>query len=151
MLPVDLYISNIIEQWQQQRPSTTLELNSDLKQIDALILAEQTMTQALINILNNAADASPEKITLEIKQDGKKISIKVMDDGSGLDSMIQTHAGKQAYSSKKQGLGLGLFLAHASIERLGGKIFLANQDQGGASVEIILPLTEQTSEINHDG
>ncbi|RDH81347.1 MAG: histidine kinase [endosymbiont of Galathealinum brachiosum] len=150
MLPVNQYISDIINQWQQQRPSTKLELKSDLTKINALILSEQTMTQALFNILNNAADASPEKIMLEIKQDGNQVSIKVMDNGSGLDSMIQTHAGKQAYSSKEQGLGLGLFLAHASIERLGGEIFLSNQDQGGAIVKIILPLTERNLEINHD-
>jgi len=64
--------------------------------------------------------------------------------------MIQTHAGKQTYSSKQQGLGLGLFLAHASIERLGGKIFLANQQQGGAIVKIILPLTQHKTEFNND-
>ncbi len=149
MLPVYQYISNIIEQWQQQRPSTQLELKSDLKKLNAFILAEQTMTQALINILNNAADASPEKITLQIEQQGVQIIINVIDSGSGLDSMIQTHAGKQTYSSKKQGLGLGLFLAHASIERLGGKIFLANQEQGGAIVKIILPLTEASPDIKN--
>jgi len=142
MLPVKQYISNIITQWQQQRPSTTLELDTDLNQLDAHILAEQTISQALINILNNAADASPEKITLNIEQTEQHITLSIKDNGDGLDSMIQQHAGKHAYSSKKQGLGLGLFLAYASIERLGGKIFLANQEQGGAVVKIILPLTE---------
>jgi len=126
----------------QQRPSTTLELDTDLNQLDAHILAEQTISQALINILNNAADASPEKITLNIEQTEQHITLSIKDNGDGLDSMIQQHAGKHAYSSKKQGLGLGLFLAYASIERLGGKIFLANQEQGGAVVKIILPLTE---------
>jgi len=142
MLPVNQYISNVISQWQQQRPDTHLELNNDLDQLNTQILAEQTMTQALINILNNAADASPKKITLSIAQTGHNITITIKDNGEGLDTMIQTHAGRHAYSSKKQGLGLGLFLAHASIERLGGKIFLANQEQGGAIVKIILPLTE---------
>jgi len=150
MLPVSEYISNIIKQWQQQRPETELELKSDLNKLNAHILAEQTMSQALINILNNAADASPDKITLKVTQTGHEIAISVIDNGDGLDSMIQTHAGKQAYSSKDQGLGLGLFLAHASIERLGGKIFLTNHDQGGAIVKVILPLTQQNLEINND-
>jgi len=150
MLPVEQYISNITKLWQQQRPTTKLQLDSDLSKLDTSILAEQTMTQALINILNNAADASPEKITLQVEQHGKQVTISVLDNGSGLDSMIQTHAGKRAYSSKDQGLGLGLFLAHASIERLGGKIFLANQDQGGAIVKIILPLTEQLTDTHND-
>jgi len=150
MLPVKNYISSIIKQWQQQRPATKLLLLSDLKNINAQILAEQTLTQALINILNNAADASPKKISIEVEQIDKQITINIIDNGSGLDSMIQSHAGKKSYSSKDQGLGLGLFLAHASIERLGGKIFLANQQQGGAIVKIILPLTSFGDEITND-
>lgn len=150
LLPVQQYIASIIEQWQKQRPATKLVLNHDINNLEMYILAEQTMTQALINILNNAADASAELITLQVTQKEDKICIDVMDNGSGLDSMIQTHAGKQTYSSKQQGLGLGLFLAHASIERLGGQIFLANQQQGGAIVKIILPLTQHKTESNHD-
>jgi len=143
MLPVRQYISNIIEQWQQQRPSTQLVLASDLESLDSQILAEQTMTQALINILNNAADASPQEITLQIEEQGERVIVSVMDNGRGLDSMAQAHAGKHRYSSKKHGLGLGLFLAHASIERLGGEILLTNREQGGAIVKIILPLTQR--------
>ena len=150
MLTVTQYLSEIIEQWQVQRPATKLELASDLNKIKAQILAEQTMTQALISILNNAADASPEKIILEAEQNENQITITVMDNGSGLDSMIQKHAGKQTYTSKDQGLGLGLFLAHASIERLGGRIYLSNRLQGGASVKVILPLTETSTELNND-
>jgi len=150
MLPVKTYVSNIINQWQQQRPTTKLQLLSDLNSINAQILAEQTLTQALINILNNAADASPKKISLEVEQIDNQITIIISDNGSGLDSMIQRHAGKKSYSSKDQGLGLGLFLAHASIERLGGKIFLSNQQHGGAIVKIILPLTSAIEENTHD-
>ncbi len=148
MLPVNQYIRNVIKQWQQQRPSTKLELASDLSVLNTHILAEQTMTQALINILNNAADASPKKIVLSVNQTRQKIILNIIDNGEGLDSMIQTHAGKQIYSSKEQGLGLGLFLAHASIERLGGEILLSNHESGGAIVKIVLPLTEDGFEKN---
>ncbi|HED33180.1 MAG TPA: HAMP domain-containing histidine kinase [Gammaproteobacteria bacterium] len=150
MLPVREYIANIIAQWQQQRPSTKLVLTSDLESIDSQILAEQTMTQALINILNNAADASPQEISLQVEEQGGQVIISVMDSGQGLDSMIQTHAGKHTYSSKKHGLGLGLFLAHASIERLGGEILLTNREQGGATVKILLPLTQREAGEHND-
>ncbi len=142
LLLVKNYIKTTINQWQQQRPLSKLELTGDLNSITAKILAEQTLTQALINILNNAADASPEIICIHIKQHDEKVIIQIIDRGDGLDAMIQSHAGKQTYSSKTQGLGLGLFLAHASIERLGGTIFLSNHDKGGAIVKITLPLTQ---------
>jgi len=151
MLPVRQYISNIIEQWQQQRSSTQLVLASNLESLDSQILAEQTMTQALINILNNAADASPREISLQVEEQGAQVIISVMDSGRGLDSMAQAHAGKHTYSSKEHGLGLGLFLAHASIERLGGEILLTNREQGGAIVKIILPLTQsEAGERNNE-
>jgi len=149
MLPVRQFISNVTEQWQQQRPSTRLVLDSDVEKLNSQILAEQTLSQAIINILNNAADASPETINLQVEQSGEQVIISVMDQGLGLDSMVQAHAGKQTYSSKKQGLGLGLFLAYASIERLGGEIRLTNRQQGGAVVKIILPLTQQKAGINN--
>jgi len=148
-LPVKDYILNIIEQWKSQRPDAKLTLMSDLSKLNANILSEQTMTQALINIINNAADVSPESISLQVIQFKNEITISIMDNGPGLDVMTQQHAGKHTYTSKNQGLGLGLFLAHASIERLGGKIHLANQAQGGAIVKVTLPLTEQLTEINH--
>jgi two-component system, sensor histidine kinase RegB len=150
LLPVSQYLEEVIEQWQQQRPATKLILESNLKHIEANILAEQTITQALINILNNAADASPENIHLQVTQLDKEITIHVRDNGSGLNSMMQNHAGKQTYSNKDQGLGLGLFLAYASIERLGGTIFLSNHEQGGAIVKISLPLTQENCENTHD-
>jgi len=150
MLPVDKYISSLTDQWQQQRPTTRLVLKSELENLDAHILAEQTLSQALINILNNAADASPDEISLDVKQHGKTILIYVIDNGSGLNSMSQSHAGKHSYSSKDQGLGLGLFLAHASIERLGGEIFLENAEKGGAIVKVILPLTEHGSDTHNN-
>jgi len=150
MLPVKQYITAVIKQWQEQRPSTELVLDSDLEKLNSQILAEQTLSQALINILNNAADASPKKITLHVKERNGQVIISVMDRGLGLDAMAQIHAGKQAYSSKKQGLGLGLFLAYASIERLGGEILLTNREQGGAVVKIILPLTQQKVDVNND-
>ncbi len=150
LMPVEQYILNITEQWQQQRPATQLQVNCNLKNSDAQILAEQTLNQALINILNNAADASPDFISIDIELEPHNLNIKITDNGAGLDAMIQAHAGKQTYSSKSQGLGLGLFLAHASIERLGGKVFLSNRQQGGALVTVCLPLIALHPEKNND-
>jgi two-component system sensor histidine kinase RegB len=43
-------------------------------------------------------------------------------------------------SSKEGGLGLGLFLSHAAITQAGGSLEVANNDEGGTTVHLRLPL-----------
>ena len=49
-------------------------------------------------------------------------------------------AGRAFVTTREEGTGIGLFLAHAAVERLGGRIVLANRDGGGAVTRIELPL-----------
>lgn len=148
LLPVKKYIHDVISQWKQQRPDTQLIFSESLGLNNIHILTEQTLTQALINILNNAADASPDKILFNIEQKNSNAILHIIDDGPGINPTAHTYAGKKNYSNKNQqqevNLGLGLFLSHATIERLGGEIHLENQPKGGAMVTIILPLTQTT-------
>ena len=58
-------------------------------------------------------------MVIDIRHDGEKVSeelLKVL--------------GQQAVESSKQGLGLGYYLANASIERLGGRLQINNQESG---------------------
>ena len=59
-------------------------------------------------------------------------------------------AGKQPVVSKKSGLGVGLFLTYASINRLGGAIKLYNLDEGGACSEIVIPLLPKQNPDSED-
>ena len=43
-------------------------------------------------------------------------------------------------TTKTEGRGLGLFLANATVERMGGSVRLFNRDTGGATTELILPI-----------
>ena len=117
---------------------------------DAKIIAERTLTHSLINILNNAAEASPAELGIEFHAswDLDHIIIKIRDFGPGFPAELVEFAGKQPVVSKKRGLGVGLFLTYSTINRLGGKIRLYNNESGGARVEITLPLLN--TEINND-
>lgn len=141
---VQHYLLQIIEQWQAQRPGIhfTQHFSADNRHI--LILADQILSQALINILNNAADASPEAVSFHAHWDTDKLEIRIKDRGQGFSPLASNRLGKEPYSSKQQGLGLGLFLAHATIKRMGGSITLFNRAQGGVCTRIILPLEDLT-------
>ena len=146
------YLEDVINQWRTHLPGIKLSyfIDPDVA-LDAKIIAELTLTHSLINILNNAAEASPIELGIEFhaKWDLDFITIKVRDFGSGFPADIVESAGKQPVVSKKRGLGVGLFLTYATINRLGGVIKLFNCESGGAIVEITLPLLN-TEAINDD-
>jgi two-component system sensor histidine kinase RegB len=95
---------------------------------------------ALLNLLNNAADASPEKIDIEANWNNNEFLLKIHDYGKGLTAEAAARAGSAFFTTKEEGKGLGLMLANATIERLGGKVRLFNRDGGGATTEVIIPI-----------
>ena len=64
-MQVGQYLDAIISEWQSQRQAATLESDINNAGPASEIIAERTLTQALVNVLNNAADASPDHVTLE--------------------------------------------------------------------------------------
>lgn len=139
-MSVDRYLKNILGQWREQRPGVSLDYRHDGHSPTSRIIAERTLSQALINILNNAADASPDRIEVDARWDASELVFQVLDHGGGLAPHAETLIGKAPFSTKDQGLGIGLFLAQATIRRLGGKMTLFNHESGGACTRVALPL-----------
>ena len=143
------YLDDVISQWRTHKPTAKLNYFIDPNvYLDALIIAERTLTHALINILNNAVEASdPERgVEFHASWDKDELVLKIRDYGPGFPAEIVEIVGIQPVSSKNKGLGVGLFLAYSTIHRLGGKIDLNNIESGGACVEITLPLLKNTED-----
>jgi two-component system sensor histidine kinase RegB len=143
VMPLVDYIDDVINQWRTHKPTAKLNfiLNQPIE-IAAQIIAERTLTHSIINILNNAAEATPAEkgIEFEASWNLQQLTMVIRDFGAGLPSGLVELAGKQPVISQKRGLGVGLFLTYSTINRLGGKIHLYNSKLGGACVEITLPL-----------
>lgn len=107
------------------------------------ILAERTLTHALINIFNNAADVSPHRIEVRSRWTREQLTLDIIDEGPGIAPAIFARLGKTPVSSKEHGLGVGMFLAFSAIERLGGRIEMLSRGEGkGTLTRITLPLTQ---------
>lgn len=142
-MPFADYLDNLINQWRTHKPGVKLNFFINPAVVEeASIIAERTLTHAIINILNNAAEASPKDLGIELHAawDLEHATLKIRDFGTGLPPEIITLGGKLPVASSKLGLGVGLFLAYSAISRLGGKIDFYNLDTQGACVEIVLPL-----------
>ena len=143
-MPLDSYLDGVVASWQQQRPGAKLKYRKIGTIPTPGVLAELTLTHALINILNNATDVSPRGIELHARWDRNSMTLRILDRGPGIAPAISEQLGKAPITTKEQGLGVGLFLAFATINRLGGSIeLLPRQDGKGTATHIILPVVTQ--------
>ena len=137
---LDSYLNDVLQQWRLMRPAVTLQPQWIGARPAPKIVVDDTLSQALTSILNNAADASPQQIEIIGEWNNKQLQLEINDRGEGLNDLVQASIGSAFFTTKTEGQGLGLFLAHAVIERLGGTISIDNRNGGGASVKILLPL-----------
>ncbi len=134
------FLHNVVERWSLLRPQVRPRLLLAGSGPAPEIVGEETVRQTLINILNNAADASPQDVEVEGRWDARDLTIEVRDRGPGISAETAARAGRSLFSTKSEGRGIGLFLANATIERLGGSVTLFNRDGGGGCTRVQLPL-----------
>ncbi|WP_049720955.1 ATP-binding protein [Gilvimarinus polysaccharolyticus] len=142
-MPAQQYCTTLLEHWQLLRPEARPEICLDTNLTKRQVCFHATIEQAIINVLNNAADACPEHLTITVSSQNDSLVWQVDDRGEGLPEAARNAAGKTFFSSKPNGMGLGLFLTHASIQRFGGTVVLTSRPEGGTTTTITLPLDAQ--------
>ncbi len=144
LLAVDVYLDELVAQWQLMRPAIGLQTHWEGIRPAPNILAEATLGQALLSLFNNAADAAPFAVALEAHWDSQELTLDILDRGQGFNQEAAARAGEVFFTTKQGqgGFGLGLFLANATIERLGGSVRMLPRGGGGAHIVVCLPLHE---------
>jgi two-component system sensor histidine kinase RegB len=140
IMPLPAYLDATVESWRRQRRDVPLDYRKSGPRPPPGILAEQTLTHALVNILNNASEVSPAGIELLVRWDHERADLSILDHGPGIEPAVSERLGKVPVTTKDQGLGVGLFLAFATVERLGGRIEMIPRSGGGTCTHIVLPL-----------
>src|SRR5690606_5924503 len=128
-----------LNRWHLMRPEASyrfLLLGTDTA---PMLAPPPDLTQALLNLLNNAADACPEGLEVSLGWDAEEICISIRDHGAGVPLAIAEQIGKPFFTTKGKGFGLGLFLSQASVTRAGGSVKLYNHEDGGTLTELRLP------------
>lgn len=152
--PVAELFSSLLEKWGLARPEVKLktDIPEDISRLE--IRYDQSLQHALMNLLNNAADASPDFVSLTLGSAPGTVKILIEDHGDGIPAEIAGELGKTYISRKQGGLGLGVLLGQASIERLGGEVILSSKAGQGTRLEINLPVVESEPgglEIDQEG
>ena len=142
--PVQDYFDNVLARWQLMRPLLQTRIQfTDSPAVNAVF--HPTIAQSILNLLNNAADAS-ERVDIDLGWNTEMATISIRDFGAGLDTDKMKMLGQPFVTDKADGLGLGLFLSQATLTRFGGTVSLQNAPEGGTLTQISLPLV--TAEVS---
>lgn len=136
---VDSVLAQLLQRWQVIRPDAGYTLQVDGAQPAPALCADGALQQAILNLLDNGADTRSGPLQLRLDWDERDITLSIRDHGPGIPLDIAEQLGKPFVTSKGKGLGLGLFLSHATVERHGGEIRLFNHPQGGTEAVVRLP------------
>jgi C4-dicarboxylate-specific signal transduction histidine kinase len=97
----------------------------------------------VLNVLRNAIEAltpvDRREIRVDLRQKGERVILEISDSGSGIDPQLLARAGTPFYSTKENGLGMGLSISRSIAEQHGGTLMITNGNEAGAVVELNLP------------
>ena len=135
----------MLEQWRLVRPTVQLHRHDSTAQD---LVLEPGVGHLLMVLLNNAADASEQagraQVDLSLHvQDGQLFG-EVRDYGRGFDANQAVLPGTLFNSGKTDGMGVGLALSHATIERLRGELWMRPAEGTGTRVGFRLPISPGT-------
>jgi two-component system sensor histidine kinase RegB len=142
-VPLSTFLQDAIQRWRDTRPATELVVNIANTEHDPAIILDRTLTQAILNLLDNAADESPERILFSADWDDKALKIQIRDFGKGLSPETKSRLGTPFFTSKNnEGMGLGVYLTQVTLARYDGKLSLDNHPDGGVLTLVKLLLKD---------
>ncbi len=146
---VAAYIPSVLDRFKAMRSELRIHVSHG-NVLEGQLAADPALSQTLLNLLNNAADASlangSDLIEIYYQLNESELCLKIDDFGAGLSEEHQAMVGALPFSSKESGLGIGLLLSRANINRMGGRLSLLNRADDsppGVRTEIHIPLLEE--------
>ena len=99
---------------------------------------------ALLNLVNNSLQsASQPALTIGFYGGDQALTIRILDNGTGLSPVFEKQQDKLFFTTKEQGTGIGLSVVKIVAQSHGGKFQLVNRDGGGACASLQFPIVEE--------
>jgi signal transduction histidine kinase len=123
-------------------------LETKLSEHVPLILADRIeLQQVILNLMINAIEAmstvseGPRELLIRSGTDeSEQVVISVQDSGPGIDPESLDHLFKAFYTTKPQGMGMGLAISRSIIDAHGGRLWAMANAPRGAVLQFILPV-----------
>jgi signal transduction histidine kinase len=105
------------------------------------------LQQVLANLILNGIDAMhevsdrPLQLVVRSEMQGDAVLVAVRDQGVGIDPKNQRRIFDAFFTTKPQGMGMGLSISHSIVEAHGGRLWATANSGGGATFQFTLPAT----------
>ncbi|MBV1861473.1 MAG: HAMP domain-containing histidine kinase [Nannocystaceae bacterium] len=113
------------------------------------------ITEALLNVLTNALEASAPGATIQIalERTMTDVHVHVRDEGVGLSPSQLERLGTPYFTTKAKGTGLGVVIAMAAIRDHGGELWFSSNDGRGTTASLRIPRhhKERAEHVSHIG
>ena len=140
-VPSSVDLERVVSQWRLVRPTISLHREG---RVPDLLRVDPAIGHLLQALLNNAADAGEElgahRVDLKLSYADGVLQGEVRDYGRGFNPDQPLLPVSLFRSSKREGLGVGLVLSHATVEQLGGELTMTSAEGGGTLMRFALPL-----------
>jgi signal transduction histidine kinase len=117
--------------------------------VPPVVLDPDKIRQVVVNLLRNALDATDTggqiELTLDMLDDNE-VRLKVCDDGTGISEEKMKQVFKPFYTTKENGLGLGLEICRNIVEAHGGQMTVESTVGQGTTLSAVLPVQLETTE-----
>jgi signal transduction histidine kinase len=132
---------------QRNRVSLQLELAQDLPAVTGDRIQLQ---QVILNLVRNASDAMaavddrPRQLLIRTQdEDGDRVRVSVRDSGVGVDPQNMTKLLDAFYTTKSDGMGIGLSVSRSIIEKHHGRLWAEPNDGPGATFLFSIPVSRR--------
>jgi PAS domain S-box-containing protein len=128
-----------------QRNNIALEIQLS-EHVPAILADHVELQQVLLNLVMNSIEAmsglsdGPRGLLVQSTGESEQVVISVQDSGPGIDPENLDHLFKAFYTTKPQGMGMGLAISRSIIEAHGGRLWATANTPRGAVFQFILPL-----------
>lgn len=116
-------------------------LQFELPEGVSITAPKEALLQALCNLVKNALDASQgTPVDVRLQREAERFVVTVRDRGTGIDEAALSRLGEPFFTTKEpgQGMGLGLFLARALVDAMGGNLEIDSERGKGTLVSLTL-------------
>jgi len=139
-------ISKVLDIVTPELKSKNIQIQLRVDEQLAINVNPAEIEQVILNLLNNAIQALANsgtlqrRITIEVTQSGQLVQLSISDNGGGVPTEFRPQLFELLSTTKKSGMGLGLWLCKHVITRYGGSIQHEDAPGGGATFVFELPL-----------